>query len=137
MQNFSNLAVVEGHEKRHNKQIVKIQCDLCPKLVREEYLENHKKMHGNQDRTCSICKKVSKTNGGLKRHEQIHTERKRTFECKVCDAKMHSKILLKSHSLIHTTETPFSCPIENCDRRFNNGGSLSHHKRKHKNLTQI
>ena len=135
---FSNIAAVEGHEQRHNKfEFLEIQCDLCPKLVREEYLQNHKKKHRSQDRTCSLCEKVFKTNDELKNHELIHTERKRIFECKVCDAKMHSMRLLKSHSLIHTTETPFSCPIENCDRRFNNCGSLSHHKRKHKTLTEI
>ena len=134
---FSNIAAVEGHERRHNNKIVKIQCDLCHKLVREEYLEKHKQFHGGQDKKCSICKKGFKTNGELKKHEQIHTERERPYECKVCDAKMHSMKILKSHSLIHTTETPFSCPIENCDQRFNNGGSLFHHKRKHKKITKI
>ena len=134
---FPHLAAVEAHEKRHNKEFDKIQCELCPQLIREDYMDKHKQMHGSQNRMCSVCQKVLKTNGELKKHEQIHTERKRAFECKICDGRMHSMTLLKSHSLIHTTETPYSCSIEDCDQRFNNAGSLSHHKMKHKQINGL
>ena len=131
---FPSLASVEAHEKSHNKKFVEIRCELCPKLVREVYMEKHLKFHGSQVETCTICQKVFKTDLSLKEHEQTHIERKRNFQCNVCNSKMYSMNLLKQHNLIHTTEKPYACTIENCYRRFNNTGSLSRHKRTHTNL---
>ena len=131
---FPQLEKVKNHERIHNKEFAEIQCDLCPKLVRKTYLEKHKKCHGSQDKICKTCEKAFKTSS-LKKHELTHIERKRDFECNICNARTHSINLLKRHKLIHTSETPYHCSIEGCGRRFNNPGTLSHHKRKHKNPT--
>ena len=120
------------HEKRHNKEIVKVKCDLCHELVREAYMKKHQKAHKFQRQFCDICKKVLKSTAALEYHEASHTKRERPFKCSICDFETHSSGVLKEHIIIHTTEAPYACPFDDCNRRYNNAGSLSKHKRKHK-----
>ena len=48
------------HEKLHNKEIIKVKCDLCPELVREGYMKKHQKVYKIQRPVYDICKKVLK-----------------------------------------------------------------------------
>ena len=127
---FPNLKRLRIMKESTIKNLLKFNVTSVPNLS-----EKHKKCHGSQDKICKTCKKAFKTLSSLKKHELTHIERKRDFECNICNVRTHSINLLKSHKLIHTSETPYHCSIEGCGRRFNNPGSLSCHKRKHKNPT--
>ena len=77
---------------------------------------------------CTLCSKVFKRKGCLRRHEIIHTGLKQ-YKCNTCDVGFRHKVNLKSHEIIHTGEKPFHCKY--CEKGFTRSFSLKKHERKH------
>lgn len=51
--------------------------------------------------------------------------------CQACDRVFSSAALLRRHSVVHTGERPYECPI--CKKRFSQIGQLNFHKNFHEN----
>ncbi|CAH1778326.1 unnamed protein product, partial [Owenia fusiformis] len=77
------------------------------------------KSPGNQQQQASIPASLAPS---------IHIEMK---QCELCLKQFRSNQALKRHMFIHTGEKPYVCPI--CSATFSNDGSLSRHKKKHRN----
>ena len=79
----------------------------------------------------TACGKAFSTKFNLRRHINVSHLDIRAYPCQVCFKNFASKQNLKEHFLIHTGEQPFTCPIENCGRRFRQASQLSFHKKHH------
>ncbi|XP_047099296.1 zinc finger protein 271-like [Schistocerca piceifrons] len=78
--------------------------------------------------SCSVCRKISKNNGGLEKHSCVHTE----CPCK-CELyhKVHTACSkLRRHSQVHTGERPYTCRV--CLKTFTERGHLKRHSQQHK-----
>ena len=77
---------------------------------------------------CTICEKCFQTLSNLKNHERIHTGEV-PFECMTCKKRFNQTHSLKTHERIHTGEVPFEC--NTCTKRFNRVSNLKTHQRIH------
>ena len=130
------------------------QCDYCPKRCHdEEQLERHEMKHTGY--TCKICQKTFLTHGTLKKHQDIHTDKRfdcnfcgkifvqisnlkrhekvhsndRPFACRFCDDTFKFKELATLHERIHTGEKPFACAM--CPKRFSSSSARTVHEKIH------
>ena len=58
-------------------------------------------------------------------HNHLLTHQHPTHECEICHKKFQTKDKLRRHSLIHSGDKPFRCPV--CDYRCNVEGNLRKH----------
>ena len=56
---------------------------------------------------------------------------KKELECDVCNKKFRLQHNLRAHKRTHTGEQPFQCKFPGCGKRFNHGGNLLKHERRH------
>lgn len=109
--------------KRHNINHAKIYaCETCEKIFDKLVdLRMHKVTeHDAFTNTTKIVKNNSK----------ITSERKNI--CEICDLSFKNLFHLKSHSVMHSDERPFSCVV--CYSTFKRKGDLTAHKLIHSNI---
>ena len=104
----------------HNLDIEreKYQCDICITKFESNciLLDHMKKMHKQSsiEYVCSNCKYISKTEAGMKRHENVFCE-----HCNVC---LPGSIDYNIHMSFHKT-----CEMKNCEYKANNKAELKDH----------
>ena len=127
-----NIRSLGIHQQNsHNEDIFK--CEICPQMLNKSSMKRHIAIHKLKiSHFCWLCNKGFKTNGALDKHQATHVDVKRNILCNVCNKGCRTETELRKHKQIHTSEKPYSCAITTCGKTYNNHGSLSHHKRKHK-----
>jgi len=68
---------------------------------------------------------------GAKRKKGSSGNAKRELVCNVCSKKFRLQHNLRAHTRTHTGEKPFLCKHPGCGKRFNHGGNLLKHERRH------
>ena len=93
------------------------ECDLCfAKFKKVMRLKHHVKTEHNfvkpkYTAKCSVCEKIFKDNGGLKRHTQYIHEGKRDV-CPICKEEFMGKANVEKHiAFVHEGIRPFLCTI--------------------------
>jgi hypothetical protein len=78
------------------------------------------------------CDKVYKQRSKLTAHLRLHIGFK-PFVCQICNKAFNYKWNMKSHQLLHDTETPYKCYVHSCIAAFKNSGDLKMHMKTHSN----
>ncbi|VDI11280.1 Hypothetical predicted protein [Mytilus galloprovincialis] len=83
--NLSPLDKSNGLTTRQKQKSVLVECDICQKYYRKNYIKTHAKSHDEsaKDFECQVCGKRFVTESYLNYHENIHTG-EGIEECDVC-----------------------------------------------------
>ncbi|EDR29689.1 zinc finger protein, putative [Entamoeba dispar SAW760] len=81
---------------------------------------------------CSVCGHKCNTNGALVSHKRIHDPNSKKYSCPECGKKFRTMAEVRRHSVTHTGDKKFICPIENCRRCFTTKSYLDKHIESHK-----
>jgi len=124
---FSNKKSRIFHEKTHDPENSKFQCDVCDmKFVQKSTLKVHQEVH-NPWRKCEECGKKMQS----KQKFNVHIQRCRNefrFQCDTCGKKFAMKWKLDKHTAGHSGIKPYSC--EPCGKTFSWKGYLQTHLRR-------
>ena len=81
-----------------------------------------------QEFVCPICYK--KCDKKLRLQNHLSKEHKIPgFECDLCEYKANTKYHLNRHKASHSSEKPFQCPVEGCNKWFKTKDYLYEHKK--------
>lgn len=129
---FSQKVTLTIHMQSHNS----IFCGMCKKsFPHEDHLNAHtcdpSAGFDMDSRVCRVCGKKFANPSALKTHSVVHTGEK-PYSCNMCGKRFTQKGNLKSHQRIHTGEKPYHCV--KCGKRFSQKISLKHHLMAHNTL---
>ncbi|GFR85556.1 zinc finger protein 420 [Elysia marginata] len=142
----------EAHYLTHTREelslyniVIKMaECDVCGKIVRRNYLTNHKLCHSSKDAfICEVCGKGFSRKANLKKHGIVHLKpserpvleprlwkpqpnREKKYVCTVCGKAFANRIHLVIHNRTHTGEKPHMCDV--CGKGFITAQALKHHE---------
>ena len=77
---------------------------------------------------CRVCQTVFEQKTRLQNH-LVKAHKIPGFECDLCDYKTVSKYHLNRHKACHSSEKPFKCTIDGCDKWFKTKDYLYEHKK--------
>lgn len=108
-----------------------IECDICgAKMAYRYQLVPHMECHVNgKSYTCSHCTKTFNTRRAMRKHENIHKNLSKRYNCEVCGWLFREKDGLTQHMRKHTGEKPYKCKL--CERSFFQSSYLNIHMRTH------
>uniref|UniRef100_A0A8C5MYB1 C2H2-type domain-containing protein n=1 Tax=Leptobrachium leishanense TaxID=445787 RepID=A0A8C5MYB1_9ANUR len=127
---FTNMFVLENHQRIHTGKKKPSQCTECGKcFTGPAHLARHKLIHkGEKPYKCPECGKCFISLAQLARHKRIHTGEK-PFKCSECGKCFLEAGPLSKHKLIHTGERPYNCT--ECGKWFRRTSNLAAHKMIH------
>ncbi|XP_023227442.1 zinc finger protein 337-like [Centruroides sculpturatus] len=119
----------EGKNIELEKPFLCAQCGA--KFYRRQGLLRHmQQLHSDGELfECPHCDYKCKCKTNLKRHMELHTDRRR-FVCEICGAAFHAFATLKEHNAyVHSEVRNFTC--EQCGKGFKGRSGLKRHMRIH------
>ncbi|KAF2887377.1 hypothetical protein ILUMI_18796 [Ignelater luminosus] len=122
----SNTRALSVHMTHLHKDLKERWCAQCNKEF--DNLEEHLKLHGDDDLKCQFCKKVFHSKGHLTEHLLSHSGI-RPYKCDTCQKCFISQRHLKVHYRIHSNERPYKCHL--CTKSFIQKTSLKSHLKQH------
>lgn len=132
---FRNRRSAYKHWKTHDVRVM-VQCEICGKDVRSNYLDTHKKtVHMELAAAlfpCTLCDKTYKNSTALKGHYSFNHKEMgidTSVICDICGMRLSCKGKLAQHVRIHTGDKPYGCTV--CQRTFISKDILTAHIRVH------
>lgn len=114
------------------KQNYAFMCEYCGiRLPTRLVLLKHSRIMHQVDISwnCPHCDYKTKRHQTLKRHMDLHLEKK-NFMCEICGNSFHALATLKDHhQFVHSDERNYKC--SECEKSFKNQSSLARHRRIH------
>ena len=121
-----------SHLERHlavHGPVERIRCTIegCGFLAKNavhlrQHVWSHSKRIYCRFPNCSYYTLVSET---MRRHEQLHEEEKKEFQCMFCPRSFAKRAQLSAHVFYHTKEKPFMC--SQCKRSWKRKDTLESH----------
>lgn len=103
-------------------------CDVCGKIVGMNSRKDHMKIHDGPSRgnhICQICGKMCKKNEALKRHMELHSDKREEFACRYCPRSFLSTSGRNKHERRHFEVFPAVCKV--CGLKFDDSKSCNRH----------
>ena len=124
-----------------NKELVKVPCPSCSKLISKTNMSHHLKLHSVIKYKCTKCKKEFRAKEKLKKHINSHGFVRETI-CEICGKRFSRPNHLKAHVKLHIDgevapnnasegDAPrklFTCKL--CDQKYESGSGLKLHQKK-------
>lgn len=82
--------------------------------------------------TCPVCGHQCNTLGALISHKRIHDPNSKKYGCPECGKKFRTMAEVRRHSVTHTGEKKYVCPLATCGRSFTTKSYLDKHIQSHK-----
>ncbi|GFT77411.1 hypothetical protein NPIL_582401 [Nephila pilipes] len=125
----SNTHNVSGNEK-HQKDTHPFKTSDYNVSFISENIQGVEKVKGDKKRKfqCKICEKIFLYPSALKQHEVVHTG-ECPYPCDYCDKSYRYSSHLNRHVRTHTGEKPYLCL--QCPKRFRDSSNLNRHKLVH------
>jgi len=128
---FVSKQAMKKHKKmKHtDRDIVKVSCEVCGKLLSEASLKNHMiGVHGDQKYTCDICHQVFNTTlGNFKKHRQNHLQKPE--KCPECGKLVKRLAQHLSLNQCGNTKSKEVYQCDECDKVFKFKHGLKRHKK--------
>ena len=125
--NCQSKAHLDVHVLSHGTQ-KPFKCDICGRgFIRKWNLKSHYLVHSNDPDVLESLSDDCKAE--LTAYLAEAEERRKAFQCQVCEHSFGDRNQLKMHIRIHTGERPFEC--EKCGKRFTQRSSLNTHMQIH------
>ncbi|XP_015589813.2 zinc finger protein 37 isoform X6 [Cephus cinctus] len=120
---------LQEHFTRKHTDDYKYKCNFCGKKFKvEPDYKVHMSDHETGPQVCDICGVSYPNKSSLYYHRNyMHTEKKKSFECKICKKKLQTEKNLESHMQQH--EQTYVC--EECGMKFARKYGLTKHRRVH------
>ncbi|CAH2096918.1 unnamed protein product [Euphydryas editha] len=120
-----NKLCQQEKEERERRNI-KIQCQVCNKIVKKTYYKTHMTMHDpdHQKYICDICGKNFRLKVGYYSHRLRHRS-DYPYKCQLCPYKCRYSEGFRSHMRTHSGERSFMCT--ECPARFLFKSNLNTH----------
>ena len=83
-----------------NKELVKVPCPSCSKLISKTNISHHLKLHSVIKYKCTKCKKVFRAKEKLKKHINSHGVVRESV-CEICGKRFSRPNHLKAHMNLH------------------------------------
>jgi len=140
------------HKSADAEREPKVPCDICGKVMKEESLKVHLKLHEEKTLQCDVCELKFIHKGDLNRHRKehfkqvtpcpickkdvkqlrdhiyrMHSGEKKRESCDMCDQTFALKSGLKRHiNSVHYNIKDFECDL--CSFKTNSASNLRAHK---------
>ncbi|CAH0602499.1 unnamed protein product [Chrysodeixis includens] len=130
--NFRNG--LKKHELIHTGGGPRIACPICQKMVREDLMKTHNKIHSERETfTCVECNKVFASRASYEYHikyTQTHAQNDiLKYKCTYCEKGYRSQSELKDHTnYTHLGKTRHKCPI--CGKALATQRCITRHVRR-------
>jgi KRAB domain-containing zinc finger protein len=128
---FASEKRLKAHQKTRihqgNKQQYK--CFKCDNnFANEQNLKVHLKQH-TEERLypCGFCKSRFKAEKDVSLHEKRVHRKLKPFACSQCNWKGCGPYELKIHTMKHSGERPYACPLDGCGKTFPSQAWLNKH----------
>ena len=103
-----------------------VECDVCKKQLRKNYLKHHLATHSDvPSYECSACNKKFFNKAKLNTHYRARHEGILNFKCKECGKGFINSFTLQIHSVVHTGERPYTC--DQCGKSYTQVPHLKRH----------
>uniref|UniRef100_A0A182JCN0 C2H2-type domain-containing protein n=1 Tax=Anopheles atroparvus TaxID=41427 RepID=A0A182JCN0_ANOAO len=140
---FLNKLQLRLHKKRH--KLTSIECSLCGKTVRSDYIQQHiATQHGEERRKlmCHICGKEFASEAALNVHIKQHVNPDVTksvidrIQCSICNKMIRGKYSLKKHMKdMHSDASNQACTV--CGKFIRSNTAMKQHLKMHQGQGHI
>ena len=134
---FKQTKDVKKHKEGVHTKERPFSCTLCDNTYKQKFrLTEHMNQKHSMNSTkttypCNLCNKIFVTKRSLKRHSEVHVEKRLSFKCDICGKSFKQQPTLMEHLNTHTSDKSYTCT---CGMSFSRPSNLKRHLRRLKSL---